>query len=464
MAYFSSATGVASMNHGRSQLDKGRDKSPARVLILHDYAGSRGGAELLSLDLRRGLRARGIDARLMTTTADAHDMDPEAAPDYTCFGTSGRLRAFPETYNPSARRELQRVLETFKPDVVSVLMFMTALSPAILSALRDVPTVILHMTYREICPTGLRWRPNDGLCDAKAGWACQANGCFGKVGILPRIAQMKLLDRYAGIFDRRVAPSHAMANILDEQGWNVTDVLPFGIPPHEGGGTQSQTPLIAYAGRLTEEKGVGWLLDAVAHAGARLGDTRVEILGDGPAREGLEAQAHGLGIADRVMFRGKVKRTESQNVLGRAWLQVIPSLWPEPFGLVAAEALARGTPALVTDQGAPPEIVEHGKTGWVVPVGNVSAMAERLIEAVEDPARLAEMGQAGIAAAKARYSVERWVDGCVDIFRQISTPAEPRTADHSTTEVREATSRDPLQHPVPGLAHGSTGANLPLKS
>ncbi|MEM9032702.1 MAG: glycosyltransferase, partial [Pseudomonadota bacterium] len=139
---------------------------PQRVLILHDYAGSRGGAEILALDIRAGFRARGIDTRLMTTTVDAQTMTPEETPEYLCSGTNGRLRALSETFNLDARRQLSKSLKEFQPDVVLVLMFLTALSPAILAPLRGTPTVYMHMTYREVCPTGLRWRPEEGLCTA----------------------------------------------------------------------------------------------------------------------------------------------------------------------------------------------------------------------------------------------------------------------------------------------------------
>lgn len=397
-----------------------------RVLLLHDYAGSRGGAELLGLDLRRGLKARGIDARLMTTTADARDMTEEEAPDYLCAGTTGKLRALPETYNPSARAKLTQVLRDFKPDIVQILMFLTAMSPAILAPLRKIPTVYMHLTYREICPTGLRWRPGHGLCTEQAGWRCQELGCFSKVGIMPRLLQMRALAKHADVIDRSVAPSQAMAKILRDQGWPVTDILPFGIPPTAmAEGDVSDTPLIAFAGRLTEEKGVSWLLDAVAHAGDRL-NARVEILGDGPYRATLEAQAARLGLQGRVKFHGKVERAKSQDILGRAWVQVIPSLWPEPFGLVTVEALTRGTPALVTDQGAPPEMVTQGETGWIVPVGDVPALADRLIEATSDKARVRKMGASGAQAARAKYDIDRWVDGYVDIYSQLlaSSPGE----------------------------------------
>lgn len=392
---------------------------PERVLILHDYAGSRGGAELLALDLRRGLRARGIDARLMTTRADHGAMPADVAPDYLCAGSAGALRALPETWNPSARRVLARVLREFRPDVVHLMMFLTALSPAVLPLLRDVPVVHTCNTYREVCPTGLRWRPDAGLCTLAAGRACREAGCFGRVGVVPRRIQLAMLRRWQGVVDRSVAPSQAMARILRAHGWPVSDVFPVGVPAAGAAAAMAEAPVIAFAGRLTAEKGVGWLIDAVGRAGERLGGATVEILGDGPERPALEARAGALGLGARVAFRGRLERAASQAALARAWVQVVPSLWAEPFGLVTAEAMMRGTPAIVTDQGAQPEIVQHGRTGWVVPAGDVEALAEALIEATGNRARLLEMGAAAAADARGRFDMDRYLASYVDIYERL---------------------------------------------
>lgn len=392
---------------------------PERVLILHDYAGSRGGAEILALDLRAGLRSRGIDARLMTTTADRDPSQDDETSDYLCAGTTGRLRALPETYNPAARARLAQVLREFRPDIVQLMMFLTALSPSILPLLRDVPVVHSCMTYREVCPTGLRWRPGTGLCTVEAGMVCRELGCFSRVGIVSRRAQLALLRRWQHVVDRCIAPSEAMAAIMRSHGWPVTDIFPFAVPETVAMAETADTPIIAFAGRLTQEKGVDWLIDAVAHAGERLGRARIDILGDGPVRPALEARVRQRGIGDRVVFHGRVKRRVAQTMLSRAWVQVVPSLWPEPFGLVVAEALMRGTPAIVTDQGAPPEIVQHGRTGWTVPVGDVAALAETLVEALQDRTRLLEMGAVAAADARERFDMVHYIDRHLAIYGQL---------------------------------------------
>ena len=142
----------------------------SRILIVSDYAGSRGGCELLAQTFRNGLRERGVDAYLLASTVDPFDQDQ--APDGAFWGTSGRARCFPEIFNPSARKHLKTALRTFKPDVVHLLMFMTQASPAILPLLADRPVVYTTNTYRVICPTGTRLLPNGSLCTEHPGRVC----------------------------------------------------------------------------------------------------------------------------------------------------------------------------------------------------------------------------------------------------------------------------------------------------
>src|SRR4051812_21525353 len=110
-----------------------------RVLILHDYAGARGGAELLSCDLKQMLRRKGVQVRALSSSADQYT--EEHAPDAIFQGFTGPCRALPEVANYSAWRAVRRELTAFKPDLVHITMFLTQASPVILSLFRHVPVV-----------------------------------------------------------------------------------------------------------------------------------------------------------------------------------------------------------------------------------------------------------------------------------------------------------------------------------
>jgi len=372
---------------------------------------------MLAHDFRRLLGARGIEARLLTSDADPWDRT--AVPDATAQGGHDRLRPLREAYNPSAARALARELREFRPDIVQIVMFLSQLSPSILPALARVPTVYMINTYRAVCPTGLRWRPGSGVCTLDAGGDCQGTGCVSRAGLPFRRLQLALLARWRRSIDRCVAPSEVMADLLGRHGWPCSDIVPHAVPDHVRTESTADAPLAAFAGRLVPEKGVEWLLDAFAAAVRRVPDASLVIVGEGPSRAGLEARARTLRITDRVIFMGQLPRRESQHLLERAWVQVVPSLWAEPFGLVAAEALMRATPVIASDVGGPREIVEHGRTGWVVPTGDISALSDTLVAALSDRDRTRMLGHTGRIAARERFDENLWISRYLAIYSEL---------------------------------------------
>ena len=142
-----------------------------RVLLIHDYAGTRGGAELVIQDLRTALRNRGIDARLMASTADPFDQG--SAPDYPFRGSTGNLRALRETVNLDAVRVARRTVREFAPQVVHLGMILTQASPAILPVVKSQPVILNVTEFRLVCPKGTRSLPDGRLCPHPVGRAKQ---------------------------------------------------------------------------------------------------------------------------------------------------------------------------------------------------------------------------------------------------------------------------------------------------
>ena len=139
-------------------------------------------------------------------------------------------------------------------------------------------------------------------------------------------------------------------------------------------------PLISYAGRLVYEKGVQLLLAALPELRDRFPGLRVVIAGDGPYREELEAQA---AASPEVSFAGFLGGHELTALMGASDCYVVPSIY-EPFGMVALEAAAAGTPVAVAATGGLAEIVDHGLTGVTFPPGDPHALAEAVGSVLAD--------------------------------------------------------------------------------
>jgi glycosyltransferase involved in cell wall biosynthesis len=178
-------------------------------------------------------------------------------------------------------------------------------------------------------------------------------------------------------------------------------------PPRPGG-----RPYIVTVGRLEHQKGHDLLLKAFADSGAAAGHDLV-IVGRGSLEAELRRQAAGLGIADRVSFVGFDDNPWAW--VAGARLFVLPSRW-EGFPTALVEALVCGAPALVTacDFG-PAEVVEHGRSGWVVPPNDAAAFGAAMTALLAHPDRLAAFAAAGPARA-AQWDIEPMVGAYEDLF------------------------------------------------
>jgi glycosyltransferase involved in cell wall biosynthesis len=146
-----------------------------------------------------------------------------------------------------------------------------------------------------------------------------------------------------------------------------------------------------YVGRLKRYKGVELALRALASVRARGLAARLEIAGTGDHRRALEALAGELGLAGAVTFHGFVTEAQKLGLLRRAWANVFPSP-KEGWGITVVEAAACGTPSLASDSPGLRDSVRHGRTGFLVPHGDVAALAARMLELATSAALVGELG------------------------------------------------------------------------
>lgn len=161
---------------------------------------------------------------------------------------------------------------------------------------------------------------------------------------------------------------------------------------------------VGYFGRLSPEKGVSGLLDALALLAERDPRVRTLIVGDGPERAALEARAQQLALSDRVQFLGF--RPDARRIMAQVDIVVHVPIY-EGFGLVALEAMACGRPIVASDApGGLPDIVVDGETGLLIPVGSPSATAAALARLAADPAERARLGRNGQARYERHFTAQ----------------------------------------------------------
>lgn len=165
---------------------------------------------------------------------------------------------------------------------------------------------------------------------------------------------------------------------------------------------EDEEPTVCYVGKISEEKGVGLLLDAVRGL-----DARVVVVGFGPARAALEAAA-----GPRVLFTGPLEHRHLAPLWALSHVAVTPSVFPEAFGMVAAEAAACGCPPLVARHSGLAEIAARLEAAYPPALRRLAAFASGdaadLRRKVADLLTLPEEHRAALSAAARRVAVQQW--------------------------------------------------------
>jgi len=165
-------------------------------------------------------------------------------------------------------------------------------------------------------------------------------------------------------------------------------------------------------------------------------DGEFVICGDGRQLAAMRELARRIDVEGRVSFRGWLSSEELAQEFADASVVVVPSLWPEPFGLVGIEALAAGRPVVASATGGIEDWLDDGVSGLCVKPGDVADLARALNELLADPQRQQRMGIAGRDAVNSRFSPERHVSAMLGAYARArsvwaSDASRPQSPLHS---------------------------------
>ncbi len=213
-----------------------------------------------------------------------------------------------------------------------------------------------------------------------------------------------------------------MARWANAEDWEKIKVVHCGIEPESWGEIspmpQDKRLRMVAVGRFAEQKGFGLLIRAFAKAYRQNTDIHLSLVGDGPLRAEIEQIIRSESMSDAVELLGWQDEAGVRKAIANSHLLVTPS-FAEGLPVVIMEAMASGRPCLATYIAGIPELVRPGHEGWLVPAGDIQALASEMLQiATIDSATLVQMGQAARTRALARHDVNRSAEMLAELFRQ----------------------------------------------
>lgn len=378
--------------------------APWRVLLVHNAYQQRGGEDSVVASEAALLRAHGHE---VATYLRHNDDVPQV---------SKLSLAAQALWSRQSTAEVRERIAAFRPDVVHVHNTLPLVSPSVFWAAHraGVPVVQTLHNFRMMCPQAMFLRQGKTCedCLGRLPWRGVLRGCYRhSVPQTAVVAATVVLHRGLGTYDRAITRFIALSEFsrgkFIEGGLAPERVI---IKPNfvedAGDGLTEGRHGGLFVGRLSDEKGVGVLLEALRHHAAD-----VEVIGEGDwspqAKAQLGERAPGFLPVEQILARMK-----------RASYLLLPSLCGENFPRTLAEAYCCGLPVIASRIGALAELVEDGVTGLLFETGNARDLADKLAWAEAHPAQMQAMGRTARARYEALYSPETNLQRLLAIYEE----------------------------------------------
>ncbi len=402
-----------------------------KIFLINKFIFPKGGDAICTLSTGKLLSNRG---HKVTFWGMNHSSNPEYPyqqyfVNYNDFNNPRGIRkkfqmASNMLYSFEAKRKIEQLIKIDRPDIIHLHNFAHQISPSILDVFKKhkIPTVMTMHDYKLVCPVYTLYSDNKPCERCKGGkyYQCSINRCTknSRIKSLLNTIEMYLHHKLLHIYDSidvYISPSRFLKSKVEEMGFKRKVVyipnfinLDAYIPQYS-----SEEKSIVYFGRLSQEKGLFTLIEAMKGV-----DVKLRIIGDGPLKEALEGKVRDEKIKN-VEFLGYLAGDELKNNVKKAMFVILPSEWYENNPLSIIEGFALGKPAIGARIGGIPELVKDNETGLTFEAGNINDLRQKIENLMKDPDRVGQMGKNARKFVEQELNEEKHYQSLIEIYQHV---------------------------------------------
>lgn len=412
-----------------------------KVLLINKFHYHKGGSETYYFGLAEALSAMGHEVIFFAMH------DPKNMPckqeaffaenvDYNCkHGVIAQIRNGARLiYSIDNKRKMKALIEAEKPDIAHVNLAHRQLTLSIIDALYEhkVPIVFTLHDLVCVCPCYTMLSPN-GICEKCLTGKyinCVKQKCVKGSRLKSLLA---VLEAYFLKFHHSynkiglyITPSDFYRRRMEEGGFTTSAIVHIKnfLPLHTTfKKSEDNEGYLLFFGRLSQEKGVLTLLQAVKNLGAEI---PLYIAGDGPQKEDVESFISKNGLDNQVKILGYQNRENMERIVEKCKCVILPSEWYENGPYSIMEAMAKGKPVIGSRIGGIPELIEDGITGYTFEPCNATALADAIHKMLTLPEEeYNAMCDAALNKAKQDFDWQQYVKKLVGLYEmQIQKASE----------------------------------------
>jgi glycosyltransferase involved in cell wall biosynthesis len=376
-----------------------------KLLHVHERAAFHGGVEQILHDTAHGLSSRGWQQALL-------HVEPETDRDFLA------------PFNDASTGK--DILARFNPDVV--LLHKVSDMDLVTTITGSYPAIRMVHDHDLVCLRQHKYFPTSGrICNKPAGWDCYKNLCF--LNRNPAANGLPVTIRTVSKQKRGIQSHRDMQGFVVGSRWMQDELVMNGIPDERisvihpiPASLAEVRPLpqqsdneILYVGQVVRGKGVDLLLRALARVPQPWHTT---IVGTGNHLESCRRLAEKLGIAGHFDFTGWVAHQDLEHYYANASFTVVPSRWPEPFGMVGIEAMARGRAVVGFSAGGIPDWLHSGINGLLATAGDIDELGKAISGLLADPAYTRRLGNRAAEHAAQQFTHTGYLDAMENLLEE----------------------------------------------
>ncbi|KKO19435.1 MAG: hypothetical protein BROFUL_01850 [Candidatus Brocadia fulgida] len=402
-----------------------------KILLINKSLYPKGGDAISTITTGNLLYSKGHEVMFWGM---AHPLNPEY-PYKDCFvscidfNDPGTVKnqikmAVNMLYSFEAKKNIEKLMKIERPDIVHLNNFAHQISPSILHVFKKykIPVVMTMRDYKLICPT-YTMVLNDKPCErCRNGryYQCSINKCTKNSLLKSLLNTMEMylhhnIMHIYDLIDVYISPSKFLKSKCEEMGFKGKIVYLPNFVRVEDFNPQYDwlESSIVYFGRLSEEKGLFTLIEAVKD----IQGITLKIIGEGPLRERLELEVRNSGIRN-IEFLGYKGGKELKEEIRKAMFVVYPSEWYENNPRSIIEGFALGKPALGARIGGIPELVKDNETGVTFESGNGEDLKAKIEYLRKNPNKIVEMGKTARVFVEQELNDEKHYEKLMEIYQK----------------------------------------------
>ena len=400
-----------------------------KILMVNKFHYLKGGSEKYYFELAELLKEKGHEVAFFSMENDKNIKTEcrEYFVPQVDLNSNNKLKALDIIYSKENKKQMEKALDDFKPDIVHLNNFQRQLSASIVEPIkkRNIPIVFTAHDIEAICPNKTMLDAENNICEKCLRgkyYNCIKKTCIKNSklkSILGAIETQYYRTKkiYTEKIDYIITPSEFYRQKFIEDGINPEKIQAIHnfIDTENFNFTNEDEGYGLYFGRISIEKGVINLIKAFANTK----QGKLYIAGEGPEKEIIEKLIKEKNVENRVKMLGFLNKEQVLEAIRKCRFAVLPSIWRDNCPYSVLETMAIGKPVIGSNMGGIPELVKNEETGLVFNSSNIDELTEKMDRLFDNPDLAQKLGNKAKELANKIYTKDYYYEEIIKIYERL---------------------------------------------